>query len=84
MYFCAKYGGPITGLTFGLIILFENWRLLVGMMLGGYLPNIQAAAGNMAAIIGIVIGLAIGIALIVGNVVVVKWARKRYGPFVGE
>lgn len=106
-YFCAKYGGPITGLTFGLIILFESWRSLIGMMLGGYLPlqeamasdtllgtvarvatelipAIPAAIGELTAVIGIVVGLAIGIVLIVGNVVIVKWARKRYGPFVGE
>jgi tetrahydromethanopterin S-methyltransferase subunit E len=82
--FCAKYGGPCTGLTFGLIILFENWRTLVGMMVGKYLPDLQATAGNMAATIGIVLGLVIGIALTVGNVVIVRWARKRYGPFVGE
>jgi tetrahydromethanopterin S-methyltransferase subunit E len=92
VYFCAKYGGPITGLTFGAIILFENWRSLVGMMLSGYLPLQEAMAlpaipkaiGDLTAIIGIVVGLVIGIALIVGNVVIVKWARKRYGPFVGE
>ena len=82
--FCVKYGGPCTGLTFGLIILFENWRTLVGMIAGNYLPDLQATAGNMAATIGIVLGLMIGIALTVGNVVIVRWARKRYGPFVGE
>ena len=94
-------------MTFGVIILFENWRSLIGMMLSGYLPlqeamasdtllgavarvatellpAIPAAIGDLTAIIGIVVGLAIGIVLIVGNVVIVKWARKRYGPFVGE
>jgi len=82
--FCAKYGGPCTGMTFGMIILFENWRTLVGMKLGGYLPELQATAGDMSAILGIVIGLVIGIVMIAGNVVIVNWARKRYGPFVGE
>ncbi len=82
--FCVKYGGPCTGLTFGLIILFENWRTLVGMKLGGFLPDLQAINGDMAAILGIVIGIVIGIVLIMGNVTLVKWARKRYGPFVGE
>mgnify|MGYP001026685427 CR=1 FL=1 len=82
--FCAKYGGPCTGMTFGMIILFENWRTLVGMKVSGYLPELQATAGDMTAIIGIVVGLVIGIVLIAGNVVIVNWARKRYGPFVGE
>lgn len=82
--FCVKFGGPITGMTFGLIILFENWRLLVGMMLSGFLPEVAMQAGDMAAILGIVIGAMLGIALLIGYVVIVKWARKRYGPFVGD
>lgn len=80
--FCAKYGGPCTGMTFGLIILFENWRTLVGMMLGRFLPD-ATGFSNEAAIFGIVLGIIIGIALITGNWVLVKWARKRYGPYVG-
>ncbi len=80
--FCAKFGGPCTGLTFGSIILFENWRTLVGMMLGGYLP---AAIGlsDTAALIGIGIGIAIVVLLLVVNMRLVRWARKTYGPFVG-
>ena len=80
--FCAKFGGPVTGLTFGLIILTENWRTLVGMMLGGYLP---AATGlsDIAAIVGIVIGLIVVAVLIVVNFRLVRWARRTYGPFVG-
>ncbi|MDI6885938.1 MAG: tetrahydromethanopterin S-methyltransferase subunit E [archaeon] len=90
--FCAKFGGPCTGLTFGLIILFENYRTLVGMRLGGFLSALPAItrpeemfilAGDLAAIWGIVVGLLIGIALTAGNMVLVKWLRKRYGPFVG-
>ena len=72
-------------MTFGLIILFENWRSMVGMQLGGFLPALPAftAAGDMAAIFGIVLGLLIVAALMVGNLVFVKWVRKKYGPFVG-
>ncbi len=83
--FCAKFGGPCTGMTFGLIILFENWRTLVGMLLGGFLPDLPAftASGDMAAIGGIVMGLLIVAAFVVGNLVFVKWVRKKCGPFVG-
>lgn len=83
--FCAKFGGPCTGLTFGLIILFENWRSMVGMQLGGFLPAVPAftATGDTAAIFAIVLGLLIVAALMVGNLVFVKWVRKKYGPFVG-
>jgi tetrahydromethanopterin S-methyltransferase subunit E len=84
--FCAKFGGPCTGMTFGLIILFENWRTLVGMELSGFLPALPAftLTGDMAAIFGIVLGLLIVLALIVGNYAFVKWARKKCGPFVGD
>ncbi len=81
--FCIKYGCPLTGMTFGMIILFENWRTVLGMLGGGYLTA-GSAAGTAAAVIGIVIGFIIGIALIFGNLYLVRWARKRYGPFVGE
>jgi tetrahydromethanopterin S-methyltransferase subunit E len=84
--FCAKFGGPVTGMTFGLIILFENWRTLVGMLIGGFLPDLPAftASGDMAAIGGIVMGLLIVAAFVVGNFVFVKWVRKKCGPFVGD
>lgn len=80
--FCAKYGGPATGLTFGLIVLFENWRTVIGMMLGG----LGGAAWNpgIAAASGVGLGIAVAIVLIVLNTWLVRWARKRYGPFVGE
>ncbi|MBE0516565.1 MAG: tetrahydromethanopterin S-methyltransferase subunit E [Methanophagales archaeon] len=93
--FCAKFGGPCTGLTFGLIILFENYRTLIGMELARFLPVLPAdlpfvpdvhfatAAGNMSAVWGIVVGLFIIAALLVGNMVFVRWVRKKYGPFVG-
>ena len=80
--FCAKYGGPATGLTFGLIVLFENWRTLIGMMAGGLTGG--SWSPGVAAGVGIVIGLIIAVALTVGNLYLVKWARKKFGPFVGE
>ncbi|HDS45043.1 MAG TPA: tetrahydromethanopterin S-methyltransferase subunit E [Methanomicrobia archaeon] len=80
--FCAKFGGPVTGMTFGLIILFENWRTLIGLMLSGYLPDLTVG-GEMAAIVSIIVGLLIVAALLVGNMIFVRWVRAKYGPFVG-
>ncbi len=84
--FCAKFGGPVTGMTFGLIILFENWRNMVGMVLAGFLPDLPAftPTGDMTAVISIVAGLLIIAALALGNLTFVRWVRKRCGPFVGE
>ncbi len=80
--FCAKYGGPATGLTFGLIVLFENWRTLIGMMAGGLTGG--SWSPELASGVGIAIGLVIGVILIISNLYLVRWARKKYGPFVGE
>lgn len=76
VYFCAKYGGPITGLAFGLILLFENWRSLLGFSLGG--------SPEMAIAISIGIGIVIAVALFFINYALVGYVRKRYGTFVGE
>jgi len=90
--FCCKFGGPCTGLTFGFIILLEDWRTLVGMKLAGFLtalPGITRAEqmyipqGDMAAIWGIILGLIIIAAWIVLNMIFVKWIRAKCGPFVG-
>ncbi|MEA2074140.1 MAG: tetrahydromethanopterin S-methyltransferase subunit E [Euryarchaeota archaeon] len=81
--FCAKYGGPATGLTFGLIVLFENWRTVIGMMLGG-LSTTGLANPGIAAGCGIGLGIVVAIVLLVLNTSIVKWARRTYGPFAGE
>jgi len=76
VYFCAKHGGPITGLAFGLILFFENWRSLLGFSLG--------SSPETAIAISIGIGIAIAVALFFINYVLVGYARKKYGTFVGE
>ncbi|NOR77535.1 MAG: tetrahydromethanopterin S-methyltransferase subunit E [Methanophagales archaeon] len=80
--FCAKFGGPATGLAFGLIVLFENWRTVIGMTLGGV-----AGPGwnpSLAAAWGIGIGIVIAVVLVILARAIEKWARNKYGPFVGE
>ena len=81
--FCAKFGGPATGLAFGLIVLFENWRTVIGMLLGGL--SIEGLANpEVAAAGGIGIGIVIAIVLVILARTLEKWARNKYGPFVGE
>ena len=81
--FCAKFGGPATGLAFGLIVLFENWRTVIGMLLGG-LSIGGLANPEVAAAWGIGIGIMIAIVLVILARTLEKWARNKYGPFVGE
>jgi len=56
------------------------------MQLSGFLPALPVftSTADMAAVIGIVMGLLIVAALAVGNLVFVRWVRKKCGPFVGE
>lgn len=35
VYFCAKFGGPVTGLCFGLIVFLSFWTTIVFGLLGG-------------------------------------------------
>ncbi|MGZ7107866.1 MAG: tetrahydromethanopterin S-methyltransferase subunit E, partial [Methanobacterium sp.] len=37
VYFCAKFGGPVTGLCFGLIVFLSFWTTIVWGLLGGTL-----------------------------------------------
>jgi len=70
-------------LTFGLIVLFENWRTVIGMLLGGL--SIEGLANPaVAAAWGIGIGIVIAIVLVILARTLEKWARNKYGPFVGE
>ena len=37
VYFCAKYGGPVTGFAFGLIVFLSFWSTVVFGAAGGVL-----------------------------------------------
>jgi tetrahydromethanopterin S-methyltransferase subunit E len=37
VYFCAKYGGPVTGFCFGLIVFLSFWSTVVFGAMGGVL-----------------------------------------------
>jgi tetrahydromethanopterin S-methyltransferase subunit E len=38
--FCAKYGGPVTGFAFGLIVFLSFWITIVFGLFGGVIAGI--------------------------------------------
>jgi tetrahydromethanopterin S-methyltransferase subunit E len=40
VHFCAKYGGPVTGFCFGLIVFFSFWTTIVFGPTGGVIASI--------------------------------------------
>ncbi|MBW9221746.1 tetrahydromethanopterin S-methyltransferase subunit E [Methanothermococcus sp. SCGC AD-155-C09] len=72
-YFCSKLGGPLTGLTFGLIIFLDGWRGIIGEIVGGDLVS--------KSIIAIVVGIVIVAIAAYLNRMVEVYARKKYGPY---
>ena len=40
VYFCAKYGGPVTGFCFGLIVFLSFWITIVFGLVGGVIAGI--------------------------------------------
>ncbi len=67
-WFCAKYGGPITGMAFGLTVFLDNWRATI------FDPATQ---GGLVILTGIVIVILFN----VYNRILETRARKRYGPY---
>jgi len=67
-YFCAKYGGPLTGLAYGMILLLDNFRLFTGNLLNNVVVNV-------------VIGVVILVVLVLLNRYLEKWARMKFGPY---
>jgi tetrahydromethanopterin S-methyltransferase subunit E len=67
-FFTAKFGGPASGICFGLIVFLELWRTIVFEPIG---------AGWGAIVIGILIIL---IFAVIDRYIEV-WARKTYGPY---
>lgn len=72
VYFCSKYGGPVTGFCFGLIVFLSFWSTVVGGIV---------APGNTALTIGTAILLVIIVLLIIINNRLEVFARNKYGPY---
>ncbi len=67
-WFCAKFGGPATGMAFGLTVFLDNWRTTI------FDPATQ---GWFAILTGVVIVILFNIY----NRILEVRARKRYGPY---
>lgn len=70
-WFCAKFGGPVTGLAFGMVVFLSGWITTI------FDPSMGANIGWLS----IVAGLAIILILILGNRRLEVFARNQYGPY---
>ncbi|MGC9514334.1 tetrahydromethanopterin S-methyltransferase subunit E [Methanocrinis sp.] len=67
-WFCARFGGPATGMAFGLTVFLDNWRTTI------FDP---ASQGWLAIATGIVIVILFN----VYNRILEIRSKKRYGPY---
>lgn len=69
-WFCAKLGGPFTGLAFGLVVFLDSWRTTV------FDPVTQSG-------LAIGMGLFFVILMNIYNYYVETSMRRKYGPYPG-
>jgi tetrahydromethanopterin S-methyltransferase subunit E len=69
VWFCSKYGSMMAGLCYGLILLFDNFRLFLGSIYGQTILNVG-------------VGVAILLMLILANRWIEVWSRRRFGPYM--
>jgi tetrahydromethanopterin S-methyltransferase subunit E len=70
-WFCAKFGGPVTGLAFGMTVFLSGWVTTV------FNPAVSASIGWLSVVAGFIIILI----LIIWNRKIEVAARKAYGPY---
>jgi tetrahydromethanopterin S-methyltransferase subunit E len=70
-WFCAKFGGPVTGIAFGMVVFLSGWITVV------FDPSISETMGWESIIAGIVIVLLLAI----WNRKIEVDARKAFGPY---
>ncbi|MDG6242862.1 MAG: tetrahydromethanopterin S-methyltransferase subunit E [Methanolobus sp.] len=70
-WFCSKFGGPVTGIAFGMVVFLTGWITVV------FDPSISETMGWEAIIAGAVIVLLLAI----WNRKIEVDARKAYGPY---
>jgi len=70
-WFCAKFGGPVTGIAFGMVVFLSGWVTTV------FDPAKGIAIGWLSVIAGVIIVLI----LILWNRKIEVAARAAYGPY---
>jgi tetrahydromethanopterin S-methyltransferase subunit E len=71
LWFCSKFGGPMTGVSFGMVVFLGTWIILV----------FDPAEGNLEGWLSNILGLVIVIVLGIWNWHIEKTTREQYGPF---
>ena len=67
-WFCTKFGGPATGMGFGLTVFLDNWRTSV------FDPVTQATYAILMGVFFIIV-------MIAYNFYIEKSVRAKYGPY---
>ena len=70
-WFCAKFGGPVTGLAFGMTVFLSGWITAV------FDPAISTSWGWLSVVAGAILVLL----MIIWNRRIEVAAREAYGPF---
>ena len=73
-WFCAKFGGPVTGLAFGMTVFLSGWVTAV------FNPAISLTMGWLSVAAGVILVLL----MIIWNRKIEVAARKAFGPYKEE
>ena len=71
LWFCSKFGGPMTGVSFGMVVFLGTWIILV------FDPGNGVVDGWLSNLLGVVIV----IVLCIWNWHIEKETRAKFGPF---
>jgi tetrahydromethanopterin S-methyltransferase subunit E len=71
LWFCSKFGGPMTGVAFGMVVFLGIWILIV------FDPARGLKEGWLSNILGFLIVVVLGI----WNWHIEKEAREKFGPY---
>jgi tetrahydromethanopterin S-methyltransferase subunit E len=73
-WFCAKFGGPVTGLAFGMTVFLSGWVTAV------FNPALSLTMGWLSVTAGVILVLL----MIIWNRKIEVAARKAFGPYKEE
>jgi len=77
-WFCAKFGGPLTGIAFGMTVFLDNWRTTI------FNPDTFPQNPQLGLWLSIIAGVIIVIILNLWNWRLEMFARSTYGPYKEE